>query len=317
MNLLNIPDDLITFEDDDKTVYDFNLTIFRDGDKIRFCAGEDATSLMASDDRFIERIQFENLNPDFLEKHLAKEIEIKNALDEGADLLKNNDFSKAIEMFDMVFYYDSEYGEALLLKSKALFGQGHFVKSLRHYKRAVKSDSRLNDVEYHKLLLAKSSEERDNFPKIKRNIYAGDEYYARGEFKRALESYDKALANPSNFKNKILSRLLNKKATALVKLDMIDDAVEVFKKSVSVKPNDYAVFYLGIYDYDSSFDAFRRHLNITKRQLLMKAEKLSECGEDDLALECLDEFFDNHYRVDEDYRKALDLKSGINKKRIN
>ena len=26
MNLLNIPDDLITFEDDDKTVYDFNIT---------------------------------------------------------------------------------------------------------------------------------------------------------------------------------------------------------------------------------------------------------------------------------------------------
>lgn len=314
MTIVNIPDDFITFQDEDKIVYDFNFAIFRHGDKVRFCVGEIATSWLDLEDAFIDRIQFENLNPDFPERHLAKEIEIKNALDRGADLLNNEDLTKAIGMFDEVLYYDPAYGEALLLKSKALFGQGHYVKSLRHYKRAVKSDSRLKDVEYHKLLLAKSSNERDNFPKIKRNIYVGDEYFAKGEFRKALESYDKALVNPSNFKNKILSKLLNKKATALLKLDMIDDAVGVFKQSVSVKPNDYAFFYLGIYDYDSSFNEFRRHLNITKKQLILKARKLYENGEDDLALECLDEFFDNHYRVDDDYNNALDLKSEICKR---
>ncbi|MBQ2654199.1 MAG: hypothetical protein IJF83_11630 [Methanobrevibacter sp.] len=311
MTILNIPDDFITFEDEGKIVYDFNFTVFRNGDKVRFCTGEIATSWLDLEDSFIDRIQFENLNPDFLERHLAKEIEIKNALVRGADFLNKDDFIKAIGMFDEVLYYDPEHGEALLLKSKALFGQGHFVKSLRHYKRAVKSDSRLKDVEYHKLLLAKSSKERDNFPKIKRNIYAGDEYFAKGEFTKALESYDKALVNPSNFKNKILSKLLNKKATALLKLDLIDDAVSVFKESVSVKPNDYAFFYLGIYDYDSSFDEFKRHLNITKKQLILKARKLYENGEGDLALECLDEFFDNHYRVDDDYNRALELKLKI------
>lgn len=311
MTLLNIPDDFLTFEDDHKIMYDFGLTIFKKDDNVKFCVCESSTSWMGLEDNFINRIQFDRLNPCFLEKHLLKEIEIRNALDDGADFINDGKYSKAIEMLDEVLYYDNEYGEALLLKSKALFGQGHFVKSLRHYKRAVKADDRLRDVEYHKLLLAKFSEERDNFPKIKRNIYAGDEYFAKGEFGRALESYDKALANPTDFKNRILSKLLNKKGTALVKLDRIDEAVSVFRQSAGVKPNDYAYFYLGIYDYGLSSSTFKKHLRITKGQLLLKAKKLYECGEAGLALGCLDEFFDNHYRVDGDYKLALELKLDV------
>ena len=138
------------------------------------------------------------------------------------DFLKNESHQKAIECLDEVLYYDFQYGQALILKSRVLFGQGHFVKSLRHYRKAVRTDSGLKDVEYHKLLLKKSSKERDNFPKIKRDIYASDEHFAKGEFEMALDSYERALANPTKFKTKILSKLLNKKASSLVKLDRID-----------------------------------------------------------------------------------------------
>lgn len=314
MTLLDIPDDLKTFEDEEKITYEFNLTIFTNGDRIRFAVGESATSWRGPDDRFLERIRFDRLNPCFLESHIAKEIEIRNALERGSKLLNDEKYSKAISEFDDVLYYDGEYGEALLLKSKAIFGQGHFVKSLRHYKRAVKADSSLKDVDYHRLLLKKSSEERDGFPKIKKMIYAGDEFFSRGEYEKALESYDRALANPSQFKNKILSKLLNKKASALVKLDRIDDAILVFKQSIKVKPNDYAIFHLGLHDYEGVSDAFRRHLSITKAQLLLKAQKLNSVGEYGLAMECLREFFENHYRVDSDYRFALVLKLEISKR---
>lgn len=305
MTLLDIPQNRITSKDDGRISYDFNLTVFRDENQLKLAVGDLSTRWIDVDDGFIKRIQFENLNCCFLEKHLSKEIEMKNILDDGIDLLNHEKYAKAILLFDKILYYDSEYGEALFFKSKAIFQQGHYVKALRNYKWAIRADAGLKDVEYHKLLLKKSSEERDSFPKIKRNIYAGDEYFAKGDFKRALESYDKALVNPTNFKTKILSKLLNKKATALVKLGMFQEAVEVFRQSVSVKPNDYAYFYLGVYD---DIECIKKAVNITKRQLLVKARKLCEADESDLSLDCVNEFLDNHFRVDEDYRHALDLK---------
>ena len=114
-----------------------------------------------------------------------------------------------------MLFYDPEYGEALSNKSYALYGQNHFVKSLRYYKRAVEADESLKNMEYHKLLLGKSNEERQHFPKLKLNIYAGDEHFASGEYQKAVDSYNRALMNPSKFKDKILSKLLNKKATTL------------------------------------------------------------------------------------------------------
>lgn len=309
--MLNVPCEFKTFESDERVVYDFNLTICKRDGEVRFSVGDVSTSWMSSDDDFTDRITFDKLNPCFRESHLAKEIEIRNVLERGIDLFNGGKFSNAMECFDDVLYYDFEYGQALLFKSRALFAQRHFVKSLRYYKRAVRADASLKDVEYHKLLLKKSSEERDHFPKIKTNIYVGDEFFAKGDYLNALESYERALANPTDFKTKILSKLLNKKATALLKLHRIGEAVEVFKKSVSVKPNDYAYFYLGLYEYDSYSGEFKRHLDITKKQLLRKAHNLHEHGENDLALECLDEFFLNHYQTDEDYIYALRINMSI------
>lgn len=313
MNLLNIPENRVISKELDKIRYDFNLTIFTCENQVKFSSGDLATSWLGPDDRFIKRIRFENLNPCFLEMHVLKEIEIKNILNDAIAFLVNENYARAISLFDEVLYYDPEYGEALFFKSKTFFKQGHFVKSLRHYKRAIKADGSLKDVEYHKLLLKKSSEERDNFPKIKRNIYAGDEYFSKGDFEMALESYDKALSNPTSFKTKILSKLLNKKATALVKLDRISEAMEVFKKSLSVKPNDYANFYTGLY---LDVDYLKKDLKITKKQLLLKADRLYEAGDNTLALESLNIFFDNHFKIDSDYEYALNLKLDV-LKRLN
>lgn len=308
MNLLDIPENHIASKDEDEITFDFNFTIFTRENEVRFSVGDLTTSWMGLKDHFIDRIQFKNLNSCFLESHLKKEIEIKNILDDAIYLIDKGKYVKAISMLDEVLYYDPEYGEALFFKSRIFFSQNHFVKSLRHYKKAIKADDRLRDVEYHKLLLKKSSCEIDNFPKIKRNIYAGDEYFAKGDFKNALESYERALVNPTGFKTKILSKLLNKKATALLRLDRISEAIEVFHESISVKPNDYAYFHLGVY-FEIRY--LKKALKITKSQLLVKASKFHDYGEYDLALESLDEFLDNHYKVDDDYRYAMNLRTDV------
>lgn len=307
MSLLNIPNHFISSECDGKITYNFNLTIFTGDDSVRFAVGDIGTSWMNFDDSFIERIQFDKLNPCFLERHLAKEIEMRNTLESGIRLLENEKYRNAIEMFDDVLYYDPEYGEALLLKSKALFGERHFVKSLRHYKKAVKADDCLRDIEYHKLLLKKSSEERDAFPKIKRNIYAGDEYFAEGHFEKALKCYDNALADSTGFKEKILPKLLNKKGIVLVRLKRIDEAMEVFSESLNVKQTDCAYYMLGVHASGPN-EYIKKSLKITKRQLLAKSQRLMDFDEFELALDCLDEFLNNHYKVDDDYKKALNLK---------
>lgn len=318
MNLLNIPEELISSSDENKIEYDFNLTILTVDDKVKFNINGFKTSFMDLDDRFINRIQFDRLNPCFIQKHLSKEIEIKNILDEAIRYIDREKFSKAVELFDEVIYFDENYAEAIFYKSKALFFQKHFVKSLRHYKKAIKADLSLKDIDYHKLLLKKSSEERDNFPKIKRNIYAGDEYFAKGEFEKALESYEKALANPSKFKDKILYKLLNKKATSLFRLNEYIESYETFLKSLDVFENDYACFGVGNSLYESQYDndsykktikeSLKGAIDINQRQLLKKASIFKGIGEFEDSLECIDEFLNVHFSVDKDYLKALNLK---------
>lgn len=319
MTLLNIPDKHVLERSDDKITYDFDLTIFTSPDKVRFAAGGISTSWMNPDEGFIKRISFENLNPCFRKDHLVKEIEIKNTLDEAASLLNNGKYVKAIEKLDDAIYYDSNYGEAIFYKSKALFGQKHFVKSLRHYKKAVRIDHGLEDVDYHRLLLSKSSEERDAFPKIKQNIYAGDEYFAKGDYKKAVDCYTRALANPSRFKDKIHYKLLNKKAVALLKLDQFHNACECFSKSVDVSANDCAYFGLAVSLYRTNDDRCNQKIKqsldnaveISQRQLLRKALILRDIGEIEDSLECIDELLAVHYRVDDDYLKALNLKLDV------
>lgn len=311
MTLLNIPQSHITSQSDDKITYDFDLTVFTLDDKVRFAVGGVSTSWMDSNDGFIRRIHFENLNRCFLSNHLRKEIEIKNVLDEGIRYLEAEKYPKAIERFDEAIFYDDKYAEALLLKSHALFGQGHFIKALRYYKRTLKANAYLKDIDYHKLLLARSSEERDNFPKIKLFIYTGDEHFARGDFKKAVESYDKALANPSKFKSKILFKLLNKKGTALFKLQKFDEALECFKNSLVVKWNDYACFMCGFSSYSLGLpldDSFSGSLKITKDQLLYRALILNEVKRHDDAIRCVDDLLSVHFAADKIYFIALSCK---------
>lgn len=276
--------------------------------QVKFTIGDLSTNWMSRDDSFIKRIDKDNLNQKCIIKHLSKEIEIKNILDEGTRFLNLEKYSKAIESFDDVLFYDPEYGEALLNKSYALYGQKHFVKSFRHYKRAVKADSNLKNIEYHKLLLAKSNEERDHFPKLKLNIYAGDEYFSKGEYKKAVDSYNRALANPSKFKDKILSKLFNKKATALLKLNDFDGALSCFKESLKVENNDYAIYGKGFCEYELRIDVdddFKTRLNITKRQMLCQVSILNELGYFGQSLEICEFLLKNHFKEDDYYFKLI------------
>ena len=258
------------------------------GDNVRFQIGDISTNWISKDDSFTKRVDKSNLNKAFLKEHMLKEIEIKNLLDEGITL----------EM----------YGEALLNKSFSLFGQKHFVKSLRHYKKAIKADASLKDVEYHKLLLKKANEERDNFPKLKQNIYVGDEFFAKGEFSKALDSYNRALANPSKFKDKILSKLLNKKGKTLVKLNEYDEALRCFEES---SDNDYACFGRGYCEYKLGLKIssdFKGILHIDKKDMLAQTLILNELNYFDESLVICDYLMENHFKVDEFYLKILDAK---------
>ena len=277
---------------------------------VRFSVEGTSTNWMASDDLFIKRIDEDNLNRDLLVEHLKKEIQMKNLLDEAISIFKTQKFAKAIEMLDEVLFYDPEYGEALLFKSYCLRGQRHFVKALRHYKRAVKSDESLWDNEYHMAITRQANEERSNFPKLKLNIYAGDEHFARGEFEMAIESYDRALEDSSKFKQKILSKLLNKKATACIKLNDYGDACECFGKSLEVDGNDYAIFGKGVCEYELDLDidsGFRRCLRISKRQMLQQALILNDMGYHEESSRIANYLRKNHFKNDDIYEKLQAL----------
>ena len=152
-----------------------NLTIRKSDGKVKLSIANVSTNWLGEYDMFFDRLENINLNPVFLDEHLAFEIKVKNILDEA---ISNPKPSKAIELLDRVIYYDENYAEALINKSYALRQQKHFVKALRYYKKAVKSDRAFEDVGYFKKLLSEANAERDDFPKLKRNIYAGDEYFS-------------------------------------------------------------------------------------------------------------------------------------------
>ena len=280
-------------------------------DKVRFTINGLATSWIDSDDSFLERIRFENLNPDFLDEHLMKEIEIRNLIDEAIVHLKRKRYPKAIQCLDEAIYYDGEYAVAILNKSYALEGQGHFVKALRHYRKAVRCDETLKDNEYYKNLVRKANDERSDFPKIKRNIYAGDEHFTKGEYEKAVESYGRALEDTSKFKDKILSKLLNKKATALLKLDDYDNAMDCFRQSLNAGTSDYAHYGIGICEYNMGLDVsdeFRRLLKVTKKQSLKQAMILNKLGFHLEALKICDFLVKNHFKCDEYYFSLMDLR---------
>jgi len=291
MTFLNIPDE---------------LTCETRQDKVRFSINGISTNWMDRNDSFTERIDIDNLNPKRLADHLVKEIKIKNTLDEARDYLNKEKYPKAIEKLDEVLYYDPAYGEALMIKSHALFGQKHFVKSLRHYRRAVKADESLKDNDYYRLLLKSANDERSNFPKLKLNIYAGDEHYSNEEYEKAVESYDKALINPSRFKEKILSKLLNKKGSALLKLGRYDEAYECSKKS----NNDFSHFGQGVCEYNLGLeinDEFKGLLNIDKKYQLKQAVILDDVGFHEESMTICNHLYENHFECDDFYRKLTEL----------
>ena len=281
------------------------------GDNVKFSIERLSTNWMSLDDSFIKRVDKDNINLTCPVEHLKKEIQIKNTLDEGVSFLKSGKYPKAVELFDMVLFYDPEYGDALLYKSHALRGQKHFVKSLRYYKRAVKADDGLKDIEYHKTLMKEANDERSNFPKLKVNIYAGDEHFNKGEYEKAVESYNRALVNPSKFKDKIHSKLLNKKATAFMKMDDYENALDSFKESLEAEMNDYAVFGRGLCEFKLNMDVnekFKTRLDITKRQMLKQAIILNELGEYENSLKITDYLSKNHYRTDDFYKKLINAR---------
>lgn len=282
------------------------VAISESGDLIRIELGDLRTNWISADDPFIERIRPDRLNRYFLCRHLAREIEMKNVLDNGADLLDLKSYAKAISQLDRVIYYDGGYSEALILKSHALYHQGHFVKALRFYKK-----SHVEDRDYYRLLLEKSSKERDSFPKIKKNIYAGDEAASKGDYERAIEFYDRALENPSKFKKKILFKLLNKKASCLIKLERFDEALASFDVSLRVHENDFAHFGKAYSQYRLGIDCLnelKRAESIDKGCLLIKANILNEFSQYGDALDAFNAFLDNHFAIDSDFVSAIEGK---------
>lgn len=278
---------------------------------IKFSINGISTDWMDADDSFIKRIDKDRLNSQFPTRHLIKEIEIKNSLDESVMLSRSGKCLKAIAVLDEVLFYDPEYGEALLVKSRCLRAQGHFVKALRYYRRAVKAESSLEDIGYHKALSSEAKSERDSFPKLKRNIYAGDEHFANAEYGRAIESYDRALKDQSKFKQRILSRLLNKKATAYLKLDDFQNARDCFSQSLDVERNDYAIFGRGVCEHGLKMkicDEFRGFLDISKRQMLRQATILNDEGCFGEALEICMFLCENHFAEDDFYIGLIDVR---------
>ncbi|MBQ9159783.1 MAG: tetratricopeptide repeat protein [Methanobrevibacter sp.] len=285
-----------------------NLTIRKSDGKVKLSIANVSTNWLGEYDMFFDRLENINLNPVFLDEHLAFEIKVKNILDEA---ISNPKPSKAIELLDRVIYYDENYAEALINKSYALRQQKHFVKALRYYKKAVKSDRAFEDFGYFKKLLSEANAERDDFPKLKRNIYAGDEYFSKGEYEKAVNNYQKALKDSSRFKDMILFKLLNKTGTAYLKLDDFKTALDCFRRSAEVSQNDYAYFGLGVCQYHLGLDvddSFKRPLKLSKSQKLSQAMILNDLGFFEESLKICDNLFENHFAVDDFYFRLINVK---------
>ena len=277
--------------------------------KVRFSLDGESTGWMDRDDPFIRRIDEDSLNHDLLAEHIKKEIQIKNTIDEAIRLFGLEKYPKAIEMLDEVLFYDPKYGVALLNKSYCLRAQKHFVKAFRYYMCAVRTDGSLEDVEYYKVLGGEADNEISGFPKLKLSISTGDEYFAFGDFESAIEIYDRALQDNSRFKQKILPKLLNKKATAYLKLEDYDNALICFKESLDAGKSDYAIFGEGICEHRLNLEVnpeFRQCLKISKRQMLCQATALRDMGYADDSLRILDFLRRNHFKEDDLYRKIVD-----------
>ena len=277
--------------------------------KVRFSLDGESTGWMDRDDPFIRRIDEDSLNHDLLAEHIKKEIQIKNTIDEAIRLFGLAKYPKAIEMLDKVLFYDPKYGVALLNKSYCLRAQKHFVKAFRYYMCAVRTDGSLEDVEYYKALGGEADNEISGFPKLKLSISTGDEYFAFGDFESAIEIYDRALQDNSRFKQKILPKLLNKKATAYLKLEDYDNALICFKESLDAGKSDYAIFGEGICEHRLNLEVnpeFRQCLKISKRQMLCQATALRDMGYADDSLRILDFLRRNHFKEDDLYRKIVD-----------
>ena len=277
--------------------------------KVRFSLDGESTGWMDRDDPFIRRIDEDSLNHDLLAEHIKKEIQIKNTIDEAIRLFGLAKYPKAIEMLDKVLFYDPKYGMALLNKSYCLRAQKHFVKAFRYYMCAVRTDGSLEDVEYYKALGGEADNEISGFPKLKLSISTGDEYFAFGDFESAIEIYDRALQENSRFKQKILPKLLNKKATAYLKLEDYDNALICFKESLDAGKSDYAIFGEGICEHRLNLEVnpeFRQCLKISKRQMLCQATALRDMGYADDSLRILDFLRRNHFKEDDLYRKIVD-----------
>lgn len=280
----------------------------RDG-LLKVSVGDMSTDFLDASDGFFKRIEKPNVNGDCPVRHISHEIGIKNLLDEAAALLDEGEYGRSIEVLDEVIFYDGDYAEALMVKSHALYAQKHFVKALRHYERAVNISQDLADEKYHENLLEKSAEERAKFSMMKRNIYAGDECFADGEYQKALINYKKSLLIPSQAREKILFKLYNKIATTHYKLNEFEDALMYFNGSLNALNNDYAWYGKGLCEYEmkvsGACESLENAVRITKRQMLKKGKILSELGCRSQALETFEFILENHFKQDEIYEEAL------------
>ena len=280
-------------------------------DKIKFSLDDVSTNCLSEDDSFIKRIEKSQLNENYLKKHAIKEIKIKNIFDDGIIFLNNNKYGKAIKCFDEVLFYDSQYFEALINKSYALFHQNHFIKALRFYKKAVKVNVNLADEEYAKLLNKKAASEYDNLG-IKLNIYDGDEYFSKGDFKHALECYNNALKDSSKFNDKILSKLLIKKAMTLIELNDFNQAYDCFCQSLNIQSNDLAYYGEGfcLFNLKSKVsENFKKPLKIDKKYSLIQVSILIDLNLFDDALLVCDELLNNHFKEDSYLNKILEIRN--------
>lgn len=75
------------------------------GNKVRLSIDGLSTYWIDRDDLFFQRIDNDSLNQESLIKHIEKEIQIKNTLDDGVSLFKSQKYAKAIEKLDDVLFY--------------------------------------------------------------------------------------------------------------------------------------------------------------------------------------------------------------------
>jgi tetratricopeptide (TPR) repeat protein len=174
-----------------------------------------------------------------------KKINVQVELNKGIQFLNNNDINNAINSFNTVIKADPKNATAHYYLGVCFQKQGNNDGALQKYNKAIELKS-----DYIEAIYAK-----------------GNLQYILKQYEPSISTMNKIIQIYTEKKlapNPLLGEVYYKLAMSYSYLQNIDNAINYFKKSIEINPqNAYAHYYLGMAYYNKKQkDLAIQHLNI-------------------------------------------------------